>query len=42
VSIGYGVYIAIDEKWLYGLLEPDNGFVTGVSEELAAFMFRET
>jgi hypothetical protein len=33
--------MAIDEKWLYGLLEPDNGFVTGVSEEPVAIMFRE-
>jgi hypothetical protein len=28
-------------EWLYGLLEPDNGFVAGVSEELAVFMLRE-
>jgi hypothetical protein len=40
-SAGNEVYTAIDEKWLYGLLEPDNEFVTGVSEVLAAFMFRD-
>jgi len=40
-SAEYGVSTATDEGWLYGLLEPDNGFVTGISNELAAFMFRE-
>jgi hypothetical protein len=40
-SAGYGISTAIDEEWLYGLLEPDNGFVAGVSEERDAFMFRE-
>jgi hypothetical protein len=40
-SAEYGVSIAIDKEWLYCLLEPDNGFVAGVSEKLAAFMFRE-
>ena len=40
-SAGYEFSTAIEEESLYSHLEPDNGFVAGVSEKLAAFMFRE-